>query len=56
MSFRILINMKSCIPLDVSTLNLDHKINSINFTWNGEDPIPVTFGEKIFAKLNTSLL
>jgi hypothetical protein len=29
--FKILNNVKSCIPLDVLTLNLDPKIDSIHF-------------------------
>jgi hypothetical protein len=31
--------MKSWTTLNISTLNSDHKINSINFIWNWEDPI-----------------
>lgn len=30
-SFKHLNNMKSCTPLDLLTLNLDYKINSIYF-------------------------
>jgi hypothetical protein len=37
--FKILNNVKSCIPLDVLTLNIYHKMDSINFIWNGEDTI-----------------
>jgi len=40
MSFKNLNNVKSCTLLDASTLNLDHKIDSIHLIWNGEDPIP----------------
>jgi len=29
--FKILNNVKSCIPLDVLTLNIYHKMDSINF-------------------------
>jgi hypothetical protein len=42
MSFKNLNNMKSCIPLDASTLNPDYKIDSIHFIWNIEDPIPLS--------------
>jgi len=39
-SFKNLNNVKSCTLLYASTLNPDHKIDSIHFIWNGEDPIP----------------
>jgi hypothetical protein len=38
--FKILNNVKSYTLLDTLTLNHDHKMDSIHFIWNTEDPIP----------------
>jgi hypothetical protein len=43
-TFKNLNNVKSCTPLNVLTLNPDHKMDNINFIWNGEDPIPFFSG------------
>lgn len=34
-------NVTSCTLLNLQTLNSDHKINTINFKQNGEDPRPL---------------
>jgi hypothetical protein len=38
--FKYLNNMKSCKLLNTSILNCNHKINSIDFVLNEENPIP----------------
>lgn len=41
------LTLTSCTPLDTSTLNLDLKIDTIHFIWNGEYLIPLQLAIQI---------